>query len=124
MPALSFARTRSWCEPADRFVNSAGEAQELNVAASRAHSNEAPGSLEESWKVALVLADGPELTPADLDLDGDDIRATLPLAEAKEQFAFTYIMETLERNGGNRTQAAKDLGVDPRTIFRYLEKDI
>jgi len=32
-------------------------------------------------------------------------------------------MEALERNGGNRTQAARELDVDPRTIFRYLEKD-
>ena len=33
-------------------------------------------------------------------------------------------MEALERNGGNRTQTAKELGVDPRTIFRYLEKEL
>jgi hypothetical protein len=29
----------------------------------------------------------------------------------------------LERNNGNRTQTARDLGVDPRTVFRYLEKE-
>ena len=29
----------------------------------------------------------------------------------------------LERNNGNRTQTARELGVDPRTIFRYLEKE-
>ena len=28
----------------------------------------------------------------------------------------------LARNGGNRTKTAKDLDVDPRTIFRHLEK--
>jgi DNA-binding NtrC family response regulator len=28
----------------------------------------------------------------------------------------------LERNGGNRTKTAKDLGVDPRTVFRHLER--
>jgi DNA-binding NtrC family response regulator len=28
----------------------------------------------------------------------------------------------LERNNGNRTKTARDLGVDPRTIFRHLEK--
>ena len=28
-----------------------------------------------------------------------------------------------ERNNGNRTQTARDLGVDPRTIFRYLERE-
>ncbi|HVV52217.1 MAG TPA: hypothetical protein VHO06_21285 [Polyangia bacterium] len=25
-------------------------------------------------------------------------------------------------NNGNRTKTARDLGVDPRTIFRHLEK--
>ena len=33
------------------------------------------------------------------------------------------MLEVLERNNGNRTQTARDLGVDPRTIFRYLEKE-
>ena len=33
------------------------------------------------------------------------------------------VVEVLERNNGNRTQTARDLGVDPRTIFRYLEKE-
>jgi ActR/RegA family two-component response regulator len=26
-------------------------------------------------------------------------------------------------NNGNRTKTARDLGVDPRTIFRHLEKE-
>jgi len=34
----------------------------------------------------------------------------------------SYLNEVLDRNGGNRTKTAKDLGVDPRTIFRHLEK--
>ena len=79
--------------------------------------------LENRLKKALVLADGDRLTPDDLELNADDLRTALPLAEAKEQFARSYILETLERNGGNRTQTARDLGVDPRTIFRYLEKE-
>ena len=33
------------------------------------------------------------------------------------------MLEVLERNNGNRTQTARDLGVDPRTIFRYLERE-
>jgi transcriptional regulator with PAS, ATPase and Fis domain len=33
-----------------------------------------------------------------------------------------YIREALVRNNGNRTKTAKDLGVDPRTVFRYLER--
>ena len=47
----------------------------------------------------------------------------LPLAEAKEKFQREYINEVLERNNGNRTKTARDLGVDPRTIFRHLEKE-
>jgi hypothetical protein len=31
-------------------------------------------------------------------------------------------MEVLERNSGNKTKTAKDLGVDPRTVFRHLKK--
>jgi len=46
----------------------------------------------------------------------------VPLTEAKEAFQRRYINEVLERNAGNRTKTAKDLGVDPRTIFRHLEK--
>ena len=33
-----------------------------------------------------------------------------------------YIREALRRNRGNRTKTAQMLDVDPRTIFRYLEK--
>ena len=61
--------------------------------------------------------------PEDLDLHPEVIRPVVPLAEAKEEFQRRYILEILERNNGNRTKAAQDLGVDPRTIFRYLEKE-
>ena len=46
----------------------------------------------------------------------------MPLLQAKEEFQKRYINEVLARNNGNRTKTAKDLGVDPRTIFRHLEK--
>ena len=49
--------------------------------------------------------------------------AILPLEKAKEEFQRKYVLEVLERNNGNRTQTARDLGVDPRTIFRYLERE-
>ena len=50
-------------------------------------------------------------------------RPILPLAEAREQWQREYINEVLELNSGNRTKTARDLGVDPRTIFRHLEKE-
>ena len=43
--------------------------------------------------------------------------------DAKEQFQRRYINEILMLNNGNRTKTARDLGVDPRTIFRHLEKE-
>jgi len=78
--------------------------------------------LENRVKKAVVLADRPLVTPEDLDLGPETLAPVLPLAQAKEEFQKRYINEVLERNQGNRTRTAKDLGVDPRTIFRHLEK--
>lgn len=83
--------------------------------------------LENHLKKALVLADGPQITAKDLDLEGpegggaveDEI---MSLADAREQWQRAYINRVLALNGGNRTKTARDLGVDPRTIFRHLEK--
>ena len=68
-----------------------------------------------------MLADKALLGPEDLD-SPDDLPPILPLAEAKEKFQRDYINEVLTLNNGNRTKTARDLGVDPRTIFRHLEK--
>ncbi len=78
--------------------------------------------LENRIKKAVVLAEGPVVGPEDLDLGPDELSPVLPLALAKEEFQKRYINEVLQRNAGNRTRTAKELGVDPRTIFRHLEK--
>lgn len=83
--------------------------------------------LENHIKKALVLADGPQITAADLDLELPDGTAAtddaiLPLSEARDRWQREYINRVLALNGGNRTKTARDLGVDPRTIFRHLEK--
>jgi transcriptional regulator with PAS, ATPase and Fis domain len=79
--------------------------------------------MENRIKKAMVLCEGTLLGPKDLDLEPADLAPVVPLAQAKEEFQRRYVLEVLERNGGNRTQTARDLGVDPRTIFRYLEKE-
>ncbi len=79
--------------------------------------------LENRIKKALVLCDNTLLGPEDLDLGPEAQESILPLEKAKEDFQRRYVLEALERNNGNRTQTARDLGVDPRTIFRYLEKE-
>ncbi|HET6412754.1 MAG TPA: sigma 54-interacting transcriptional regulator [Anaeromyxobacter sp.] len=78
--------------------------------------------LENRVKKAVVLADRALVSAEDLDLRPEILEPILPLAQAKEEFQKRYINQVLERNGGNRTKTAKDLGVDPRTIFRHLEK--
>jgi transcriptional regulator with GAF, ATPase, and Fis domain len=79
--------------------------------------------LENRIKKALVLCDNALLSPDDLDLGERAQLPILPLEKAKEEFQRRYVLEVLERNHGNRTQTARDLGVDPRTIFRYLERE-
>lgn len=79
--------------------------------------------LENRIKKALVLCDRPLLSPEDLDIAETSMTTIMPLEKAKEEFQRRYVHEALERNNGNRTQTARDLGVDPRTIFRYLERD-
>jgi transcriptional regulator with GAF, ATPase, and Fis domain len=79
--------------------------------------------LENRIKKALVLCDKALLSPDDLDLGQEAESPILPLEKAKEEFQRKYVLEVLERNNGNRTQTARDLGVDPRTIFRYLERE-
>jgi transcriptional regulator with GAF, ATPase, and Fis domain len=79
--------------------------------------------LENRIKKALVLCDKSLLGPEDLDLGKEAESPILPLEKAKEEFQRKYVLDVLERNNGNRTQTARDLGVDPRTIFRYLERE-
>ena len=79
--------------------------------------------LENRIKKALVLCDRTLLGPEDLDLGPEAEQPIVPLEKAKEDFQRRYVLEVLERNNGNRTQTARDLGVDPRTIFRYLERE-
>jgi transcriptional regulator with GAF, ATPase, and Fis domain len=70
----------------------------------------------------VVLAERALLRPEDLELPAQGASPVLPLARAREEFQSRYIEQILERNGGNRTRAARELGVDPRTVFRFLEK--
>ncbi len=79
--------------------------------------------LENRIKKAVVLADKTLIGPEDLDLFPEALATTVPLSEAREEFTRRYILEVLARNNGNRTKTARDLGVDPRTIFRYLERE-
>jgi len=78
--------------------------------------------LENRIRKAVVFSEGGVVTAGDLDLADIHLDTILELADAKEEFARGYVSRVLRLNAGNRTKTAKDLGVDVRTIFRYLEK--
>ncbi|OGQ80949.1 MAG: Fis family transcriptional regulator [Deltaproteobacteria bacterium RIFOXYA12_FULL_58_15] len=79
--------------------------------------------LENRIKKAIIMADRVQLAPEDVELSDADLKPVVPLNQAKEDFQRRYINEVLARNNGNRTKTAQDLGVDPRTIFRHLERE-
>lgn len=87
-----------------------------------------PGNLIELDAIlnrALCLSFKPELDAVDLGFSDIDTErgspAIKPLSEALEQFRADYIDRALAHFGGNRTQTAKALGIDVRTVFRHLE---
>jgi len=79
--------------------------------------------LENRIKKAIVMCDKTLVGPEDLDMFPETLAPIKTLTQAREDFQRRYILEVLERNNGNRTKTAQDLGVDPRTIFRYLERE-
>ena len=80
--------------------------------------------MENRIKKALVLSDGPLLTPGDLGFGGSSKpqRRWKPLNDAREEFQTRYIKECLEAHDWNKAATARALDVDPRTIFRYVER--
>jgi transcriptional regulator with GAF, ATPase, and Fis domain len=81
--------------------------------------------LENRIKKAMVLADAPLIAPLDLGFAGEAPRSDerwQPLADAREAFQQRYIRDCLEAHEWNKAATARALDVDPRTIFRYIEK--
>lgn len=79
--------------------------------------------LDNHIKKAVVLAEGRTLNASDLGLADVEHQPIEPLQDARERWQRDYIQAAVTRCNGNRTQAAKELGVDPRTIYRYLKED-
>ena len=78
--------------------------------------------LENRVKKAVIMTDRALLNADDMGIHESNRRSIKPLDEAAEDFKKNYIKEALELNNWNKAQTARDLNVDPRTIFRYIEK--
>lgn len=112
----------------DRYVQEYGVAQRrFSAEAKQAMLRYAwPGNIREldnHIKKAVVLSESASLTPQDLALSDVEQTPIVPLQEARDAWQRDYVRDVVERCAGNRTQAAKELGVDPRTIYRYLKED-
>lgn len=89
-----------------------------------------PGNVRELEGViqrALVLAGGEVLAQADLPADlrpARPARADQPWPEEAtlETVEARWIQHVLDRCGGNKTQAARQLGIDPSTLWRKLKE--
>ncbi len=85
--------------------------------------------LDNALERAVILADGPILTPADFPGDlmgeapgpgsesGDDLRSALALAERR------HIRRVLSQCGGDKREAARRLGLGLSSLYRKLEDD-
>jgi transcriptional regulator with PAS, ATPase and Fis domain len=78
--------------------------------------------LESRVKKAVIMGERALLNADDLQIAAGDKRSVKRLADAEEEFKIRYIKEVLELNNWNKAETARDLDVDPRTIFRYIEK--
>ena len=79
--------------------------------------------LENRIKKAVVFSDNGVISPEHLDLGSEKVSGMLSLSEAREAWQRDYINAALAMYDGNRTQTARVLDVDPRTIFRHLERE-
>ncbi|MDW3192307.1 MAG: sigma-54 dependent transcriptional regulator [Cytophagales bacterium] len=83
-----------------------------------------PGNIRElqhAMERAIILSDQTNLTFADFNLTQDpedEHTMNLDLKEMEK----TLILKALEKNKGNITHAAKDLGIDRLALYRRLEK--
>jgi transcriptional regulator with GAF, ATPase, and Fis domain len=78
--------------------------------------------LENRVKKAVIMTDRQQIVPEDLGISVGGGGTLRTLAEAEEEFKTGYIRRALDENGWNKAQTARVLDVDPRTIFRYIEK--
>jgi len=112
----------------DKFRDaSSAHIQGLSHAAIKAmYSYSWPGNVRElmnSIRGALVMSDGPLLTPEDLGLERRAMRrAVRTLDEARASAEKSAILNAFENTGSNVSQAAEYLNISRGTLYRLMEK--
>jgi DNA-binding NtrC family response regulator len=90
-----------------------------------------PGNIRElknTIEAMLVLASGPRIELADLPpavhaarSRGSLLAEDVPLRRLEDVVA-EYITRAVERCAGNKSQAARILGIDPKTLYKHLKR--
>lgn len=83
--------------------------------------------LENTVYNAIVMAEGNFISPENFGLPIDEnipfkVGENLTLNEAKEDWLRNFIVESLKKHNGKRSETAKALGIGERTLFRYIDQ--
>jgi two-component system NtrC family response regulator len=79
--------------------------------------------LENRIKRGVIMAQGPQLTPTDLELDSPYAKYKgQGLREAREALEKDLIQRALKENTGNITRTASELGISRPTLHELLSK--
>jgi two-component system, NtrC family, response regulator len=110
-----------------RFAHEAGKRaagfSKDAVAAMRAHAW--PGNvreLENRVRRAAVMAEGPRISAADLELAGAASASRQGLRELRAGLERDAVKAALKRNRGNVSQTATELGISRPTLYGLLAK--
>ena len=77
--------------------------------------------MENRVKRAVIMADGPQVTSADLELSGSGAQPRT-LKEAREAVERDMIQQALRRHQSKITAAAAELGISRPTMYELMEK--
>ena len=79
--------------------------------------------LENRIKRAVIMAEGSKITPQDLELASQYTKLEgRGLREARKGMEKDFILRGLQRNKGNVTKTAEELGVSRPTLYELMEK--
>lgn len=85
--------------------------------------------LENRVKRAIIMSKDQYIMPEDLDIPGLELtsnvkvqRQKLKLKEARERFEQQYIKEYLNKNSGNVSRAAEQIGITRSTFYSMIDK--
>ncbi|MET0107088.1 MAG: sigma 54-interacting transcriptional regulator, partial [Sedimenticola sp.] len=96
-----------------------------NPAISAIEKYDWPGNvreIESRIKRAVIMADGNQITPEDLDLEENEDSLPLNLKEVREEAERKAIIRALNYTDNNISQTAKALGLTRPTLYTLMEK--